>query len=96
MTGLASNTNYSYTINVGGYDSADGKGCNIYLVGCVKNVSGTLSVCGTPSQTFTGDATLSGATATLDVSGSNVQITFTGVTGKTIAWNSIGTYTSSS
>ena len=83
---VSANSAMSFRVNIVGYDAANGLGLGGELLAAMKNVAGVLTVVGVPDRTVNADAALVGSTFSLTSSGSNAQISVSGVAAHTIDW----------
>lgn len=88
---IPTTTNSAITLrgSIVGFDVTSNKGVGGELLATFKNIAGTVTVCGSVDQTKNSDGTLSTATFTFIVSGTNIQLQVTGVAGETIDWKGI-------
>jgi hypothetical protein len=76
----------SFRVNIVGNDTAGGVAIGGEALGTFKNFGGVVSVSGQVDTTINRDALLNTGTFSLIVSGTNVQVSVTGVAGHTIDW----------
>lgn len=72
--------------DITGRDTTSGDAVTISVRGCVKNVGGTVTVSGTTATNTIGDASINTAAGGLQITGSTIEVTATGVALKTIEW----------
>lgn len=87
-----SSTCVNIRANLAGMDVASNLAIGGELIGLAKNIGGVLTVVGIPDITKNNDIALSTWTASLGISGTNVQVTVRGVAGETINWRVIVDY----
>jgi len=83
---------YTFDINIAAFDVTDALGIGYSIFGTTRTDGTTAVICGTPDKIVNEEAGTSAADANIVVSGNDVIIQITGLTGKTINWNSISTY----
>jgi hypothetical protein len=83
---------YTFDINIAAFDVTDSLGIGYSIFGTTRTDGTTAVICGTPDKIVNEEAGTSAADANIVVSGNDVIIQVTGLTGKTINWNSISTY----
>ena len=75
---VPTNSTVSVRVNLAGYDSTANLGVGGEMLASVKNVSGTLSIVGTPDRTKNNDTALNDTSWTLITSGTNALVQVTG------------------
>ena len=83
---------YTFDVNIAAFDVTDSLGIGYSIFGTERSDGKTAVIWGTPDKIVNEETGTSAADANIVASGNNVIIQITGITGKTINWNSISTY----
>jgi hypothetical protein len=83
---------FTFEGKVAGFDSANNDGVGYNVFGTVKTNGASASIIGTQDKITNEDIALIDADVNLVVSGNNIILRVTGVTGKNINWDSLFNY----